>query len=287
MTNQGVLAGFAVMVSWGLADFIQSIPIRKIGTPKTLFLRNCLTLVFAGALALYCYLDGRITLGGVDFLVIMASSAAYIFGYYMFVKGFEIGNISLVSPIGSSYSIITVVLAFVFLHEKLPAVKLGAIFIMMMGVVLTATDLREIRNLRSQKGLKEALLSMIGVGIAFFILGFASKQVDILNVFIFASLSQAVFFIILSLFKNGRVKKEDLNFKISTIFIIHSLIVNTGWFFYIDGIGRHLVSLVTSLSALFPAVTVTLALIFYKEKLVTNQKAGIISILFGVYMISS
>lgn len=286
MTKEGILAGFAVMISWGIADFVQSIPIRKIGTPKTIFLRNCLTILFVGIIGLYFYFDKQITIKNADFLVIVSSSIAYVFGYYMFMKGFEIGNISLVSPIGSSYSIITVLLALLFLHEKLPLVKLFAILIMIIGVLLTSTDIREIKNITSQKGLKEALLSMSGLGIAFFILGLASKQMDILNIFIFASLSQAVFFIFLSLAKNGLVKKNDINFRISTIFIIHSLIVNMGWFLYIYGIGKNLVSLVTPLSSLFPGITVILALVFYKEKLVANQKAGIISILLGVYMIS-
>lgn len=286
MTTEGILAGFGVMISWGIADFIQSIPIRKIGTPKTIFIRNSLTILFVGAMALYFYFDKQIIIKVTDFLVIITSSIAYIFGYYMFMKGFEIGNVSLVSPIGSSYSIITVLLALLFLNEKLPAVKLSAICIMIIGVLLTSTDIRKVKSITSQKGLKEALLSMLGLGIAFFILGFASKQMDILNIFIFASLSQAVLFIFLSLTKNGLVKMEEINFKISSIFIIHSLIVNMGWFFYIYGIGKNLVSLVTPLSSLFPAITIILALIFYKEKLVMNQKAGIISILFGVYMIS-
>jgi drug/metabolite transporter (DMT)-like permease len=45
-------------------------------------------------------------------------------------------------------------------------------------------------------------------------------------------------------------------------------------------------AIVTAVSSLFPAITILLALIFYKEKLVVNQYLGILLILAGLFMIS-
>ena len=202
------------------------------------------------------------------------------------MKGFEVGEVSLVSPISGSFSIITVILALLFLRESISIVKLSAVFLMIVGVFLTSTDITKIKSIKSQKGLKEALFAMIGFGLSFFILGFVSKRMNSLNIFIFASLSQALFFIVLSVMKRGLITKGDMNIKLSSIFIIHSLIVNMGWFAYIFGVGKDKVSLVTPLSSLFPGITVLLALLFYKEKLVANQKLGIIGILVGVFLIS-
>jgi len=103
---------------------------------------------------------------------------------------------------------------------------------------------------------------------------------------VYVSFSQAIFFITLSVIKGGKIKRGDLNYKLLSIFIIQPVIVCIGWFAYIYGIGQDLVSIVTPISSLLPGVTVILALIFYKEKLVLNQKLGILGILVGVYLIS-
>ena len=127
---------------------------------------------------------------------------------------------------------------------------------------------------------------MIGFGVSMFILGFVSKQMDSLTLFVYVTFTQAPFFIMLSLLKGGTLSRRDLNFKLSLILVIQPIIVNFGWFFYIYGISQDLVSVVTPISSLLPGVTVILALIFYKEKLVNNQKLGILGILAGVYLIS-
>ena len=286
MIKQGIIAGLIVMACWGIADFLQSVPIRRIGTLKTMFVRNILTIFLVSPIGAYLFFNNQLSITLTNLSIIFVSSIIYILSYYMFMRGFEVGNVSLVSPISGSFSIITVMLALLFLGESLSIIKFSAVFLMLAGVFLTSTDIMKIRSITSQKGLKEALLAMTGFGLSFFILGFVSKQMNSLNIFIFASLSQAFFFIALSVMKRGLITKGDMNIELASIFIIHSLIVNTGWFAYIFGVGIDLVSLVTPLSSLFPGITVLLALLFYKEKLVTNQKLGIIGILVGVFLIS-
>jgi drug/metabolite transporter (DMT)-like permease len=286
MISEGVIAGLIVMVCWGTSDFILSIPIRKIGTLKSILFRNFTTILFITPLAIFHFNTGQMSISLFNFSIIFTSSLIFILAYYFLMRGFEIGKVSLVSPIAGAYSIITVFLALAFLGESLSGIKLMAIFLMLLGVFFTSSNITEIKNIRSQKGLKEALLAMLGFGISFFVLGIISKQMDSLSIFIYASLSQAILFIALSLLKRGRIEKEDFNFKIIMIFIIHTIIVNTGWFAYVYGVGKDAVSIVTPLSSLLPGVTVILALIFYKEKLVANQKLGIVGILIGVFLIS-
>ncbi len=286
MISEGVIAGLIVMLFWGTADFILSIPIRKIGTLKTILFRNLTSILCITPLAVFHFNTGQMSITFFNFSIIFTSSLIFILAYYFLMKGFEIGKISMISPIAGAYSIITVLLSLAFLNESLSSFKLFAIFLMVSGVFFTSSNISEIKNIGSQKGLKEALLSMIGFGISFFVLGIVSKRMDSMSIFIYASLSQAILFIALSLLKRGRIGKKDFSFKMIMIFVIHTIIVNTGWFAYIYGVGKDAVSVVTPISSLLPGVTVILALIFYKEKLVTNQKLGIVGILIGVFLIS-
>ncbi len=286
MLNNGIIIGLMVMACWGLADFIQSFPIRKLGTPKTMFVRNVLILVLILPFAVYLYINNQIAISTTGLLIISVSSFIYVLGYYMFMRGFEFGNLSLVSPISGSYSIITVMLALLFLNESLSLVQLIAVFIMIAGVFFTSTDISKLKSIKSQIGLKEALLAALGFGVSLFILGFASKQMDSMVIFIFATITQAVFFLIVSIIKRGIITKKDLDLKLSSVFIIHAIIANIGWFLYITGVGKNSVSLVTPISSLYPGITVLFALIIYRERLVMNQKFGIIGILVGVLLIS-
>lgn len=286
MIKQGIVDGLAVMFCWGLADFIQSIPIRRIGTPRTMFIRNVLTVLLVFPITIFLYVDNQLAIHPLQLLIIILGSLLYVLGYYMFMRGFEVGNVSLVAPIAGSFSAMTVLLALVFLNESMSTFNLAAVFSMIAGVFLTSIDIRKIKNFRSQKGLKEALCAMTGFGLSFFVLGFISKQLDALNIFIFTTLSQALLFIVISVSKGGVVKKKDISLKLFWIFIVHSLFVNLGWFAYIYGVGKALVSLVTPISSLFPGITVLLAILFYKEQLVPNQKVGIVGILVGVLLIN-
>ena len=286
MISQGVIAGLIVMLCWGCSDFILTIPIRKIGTLKTILIRNIISILLVTPVGFHLYFTDRMTISLLNLLIVLMSSLLFILAYYFFMKGFEIGSISLVSPIGGAYSIITVLLALIFLGESLSNLKMLAVCLMILGVFFTSSDITKLRNIKSQKGLKESILAMVGFGLSMFILGFASKRLDSITLFEYATLSQAFFFVVLSLLKGGRYQKGDINFKLFLIFILQATIVNVGWFAYIYGVGQDLVSIVTPISSLLPGVTVILALIFYKEKLVANQKLGIFAILVGVYLIS-
>ena len=286
MISTGVGAGLLVMLCWGCSDFMLSIPIRKIGTLKSMLARNIMTIILTIPVAVYLFSADRMSVTLPGFFIILTSSFLFTLAYYFFMRGFEIGSLSVVSPIGGAYSAVTVFLALVFLGESLSAMKLIAIVLMISGILFTSADIAKIKNIRSQKGIKEALLAMIGFGVSMFILGFVSKQMDSLTLFVYVTFTQAPFFIMLSLLKGGTLSRRDLNFKLSLILVIQPIIVNFGWFFYIYGISQDLVSVVTPISSLLPGVTVILALIFYKEKLVNNQKLGILGILAGVYLIS-
>jgi bacterial/archaeal transporter family protein len=284
--SQGVIAGLIVMLCWGCSDFILTIPIRKIGTLKTILIRNIMSILLVAPVGFHLFFTDRMAIPLLNLLIILTSSLLFILAYYFFMKGFEIGSISLVSPIGGAYSIITVMLALMFLGETLSNLKLLAVSLMILGVFFTSSDITKLKNIKSQKGLKEAILAMVGFGLSMFVLGFVSKLLDSIILFAYATLSQAFFFVVLSILKGGRYQKGDLNIKLFLIFVLQATIVNVGWFAYIYGVGQDLVSIVTPISSLLPGVTVILALIFYKEKLVLNQKLGIFGILAGVYLIS-
>ena len=92
---------------------------------------------------------------------------------------------------------------------------------------------------------------------------------------------------IFSILHKGQTKLRDL--KKNNIFwfvLVAQLIYTVAWAVINYGVSVGNTALITTISSLYPAITVILALIFYKEKLVLNQKIGILIILIGLILIS-
>ena len=282
-----IFCGLIVMMCWGIADFIQTIVIRQIGTPKTMVVRNILTLCIGLCLGTYLFTIHTLKFNPYAFGVIFASSSIYVLGYFMYMRGLELGMVSLVAPIASSFSIKTVLLSVVILRENLSTADLACIVLIVFGIFLLSTNLRKLRGIRNRAGLKEAILTMISFGLTFFILSLIPKNITTINIFLYSAISQSILFLALGLKMGGKVSSRNLSHNSICIFLCHSLLVNAGWFAYIIGSSQGKVSIIAPISSVFSGVTVLLALVFYRERLVLPQFVGIFFILSGIFILST
>jgi len=84
-------------------------------------------------------------------------------------------------------------------------------------------------------------------------------------------------------------KKMKLIFKpvhLLIIIIFSGILDVFGLLTYNMGISTEFVSIVAPISSAFPVVTIILAYIFLKERMVLNQKIGAVLILTGLILIS-
>ncbi len=278
------------MLSWGIADFLQSIALKKLTTAQVIFVSNLffviLTLPFA------FFVDLHISLSSL--IVVLIGSLFMSAGMVMFFESMKIGEVSIVSPISASYPIITVLLLITLLGHKLSIITLIAILIMMLGIALASTDLKKIRHIHTVKGVKEAVLALLFFGMYFFLLELLSSDVkffldframDPYTLFFYTSLFNGLALLIYGFFKKGKLDIKEIKSAVvymlsAEIMYIIAWIALTYGFTYGDS------AVITAISSLFPAITIILALIFFKEKLVKNQYLGISLILLGLFMVS-
>ncbi|WVV47000.1 EamA family transporter [Pseudomonas sp. NA13] len=109
--------GYVVL---GISDFIQSLMIRQLGTAKTMLVRNIFTFAVASLLGAYLIMSHQLRFDTSAVLIITCSSAAYVSGYYFYMRGCEVGNLSLVSPIASTYSLVTILFSIIFYKKGWP-----------------------------------------------------------------------------------------------------------------------------------------------------------------------
>ena len=296
MLSIGITVGLVLMFIWGIAGFLMTIPVKKIGNLKTQFASNVLAYIsLIPAISLY-FNSIDITL--INFILLLIAGFCIVIGIYFYYKGIEIGgDVSILSPIQGSFSVVTVVLSFIFLKEVLYFSKVVAIILILIGIVVTSTDLRKLKQFHSKKGVKYALIAMILLGLQFFILGIVSKDITLFgvhsdplthnNLFIFTTLINPTLFILFAILKKQIPTVKDLQRKsVAPIILVTSIMFAIAWFVLNYGLSFGQVSLLVPVSSLNPAITVLLAANFYKEKLVLNQKLGILVVLLGLFLIS-
>jgi drug/metabolite transporter (DMT)-like permease len=288
----GILLGLLTALSWGGSDFLARFATHRIGT-----LRTMLYMQFTGFLLLTIFLpwfggwghlaDGT---GWQPWAWGALAGALNFFATLTLYRSFEIGKLSVVAPISSSYPVLTVLLS-VLSGEHLRAARAIGIACTLLGVVLVAggenapnaDDVEGAR--RSGKGIGLAMCSAIGFGFLFWLLGTrivpatgATQTVWLIR--LTSSALTAV--LILAARKpfqppTGRVAG----------WILGMGLTDTGAF-VMNNFGMRIeqVAVVSVLASLYGAVTVGLAAIFLREHVSRWQWLGILAIFAGISLIS-
>lgn len=295
----GIIFGLTAAIFWGTSDFIARYATRMIGTYRML-----LYMQLFGVLGLSAYLlwSGElvrlVTHGGLGIVAwaILAGALNMLSSLALF-RSFEIGILSVVSPIASSYAAITIALAFLS-GEVVSQLHLLGLLVVLVGVVLAATSFpsverarkiaqvdREKRGLRLPGGVGMALLAALGYGITFWVLG--EHVVPVLGgvtpVWVIRVVTVCLLpLMALPLRQTVTLPRGRVWWYLAMIGILDTAA------FVADtvGLGFGQIAVVSVLASLFSVVTVILAWIFMRDKLQWSQWLGIGIIFIGIILVN-
>jgi uncharacterized membrane protein len=149
MTNiSPAVFGLLTAGSWGLSDFLSRKPAKNIGYFLT---ATFLQIVGLGEIALYVVLFAPSSLPKLAtnppvLLTNILIGIAAFFSLTFLLRGFSRGNMSIVSPVASTYPVITIFLSAVFLGEIVAGIQAVGIGILLVGIILAGINLRELRR---------------------------------------------------------------------------------------------------------------------------------------------
>lgn len=284
----GIISGLISMFGWGVSDFLVAKSSRKIGFVLTFFWAQSISFLIILLYFIFNLRTFDFNIVPKFILIIIISGFLGTISALAFYKSLSIGKVSLVGPITASWAMITVLLSVLFLKEVLTINQIAAIVLIIVGVILISSDLKEFfqkNKLIFLIGAKEAIIAMFGFGVAMFLLAIVVKQ---LGWFLPGFLSR--FFILIFLISYIILKKQSL--KIETKPINWILVVIIGFldiiafFAYSMGVSTEYASIIAPIAASSPLVTTMLAQVFLKEKLVLSQIFGIIITISGLILIS-
>ena len=280
----GILFGIIAMLGWGIADFFVANAVRRSKVTQALLWINTISFSILFIVFLLFFRLPALPIGTIAFLLI-TSLVAFI-SIMAFYKGLQVGNVSVVSPVSASATVITVILSILILKESINSLQAAAIAITICGAVLASFKLHDLMKLRLKnfsKGVEYALIAMFGWGILFILIDRLVDELGWFFPFFFLIMIELFYILAYSAFA-----KKALSFpKNAAVFIVLSSVFETTAFLSFGfGISMENIAVVSPIAFAFPAVTIILARIFFKEILDLNQKIGIAAVLLGLVLLA-
>jgi drug/metabolite transporter (DMT)-like permease len=315
----GVILGLTGAVCWGMADFAARFASRRVGAYRTLFFMQ-----FFGFIALSVYLKfaggfSHVAPGWQPWALTAVAGLLNVTASLSLYYSFEIGVMSIVGPVSSSYPALTVALS-IASGERINVLRGIGIAVTLTGVILAAmsfapkpTNSAEAPNppdkvnpadsadsagaadpakaanpsttSRLSRGVGWAVLAAVGFGFMFWFLGFhviplVGDAVSVWAMRLTALVSLAIF--ALPTRQSLRLPHGRIWWQLAAVGVMDTAA------YVANNAGLHIgpVSVVSVLASLYGAVTVLLAWIFLRERLERTQWLGIALIFAGIICVS-
>jgi transporter family protein len=270
------------MFGWGIYDFFAGVYSKKIGPYKTFFWSQLAGLFFVFLLTSLFSIALNLSV----LIVILLPMAAlfYSAGYLFFMKGFEVGNISIVAAIMNLWAVFTMFFAFVFMGQRLSALQTVGVLLIISGATLASLNWSEIKNKRFQLsiGVKETVAGAFFFGVFWNISEVISEEIGWLLTTLFVKMGIILFLLLLALFIKRELSLAKAAVKTKLVIVMIGIIEAGAVAFVNYGLSIGDAILITPIASALSVVTILMAIIFLKERVTKLQGLGIATAIAGI-----
>ena len=282
-----VLFAFASAFFAGVTSILAKIGVKDVDSHVATAIRTIIVLIFSWIMVFIIGSQSTIVnIDGKTFLFLILSGLSTGGSWLCYFKALQLGDVNKVVPIDKSSTILTMILAFIFLNEKITINMVIGMIGIAIGTYLMIQKKEKAEKIVKRKAwLIYALLSALFASLTS-ILG----KVGIENVE--SNLGTAIrtivvlvmaWIIVFATKKQRDIKKID---KRSLIFLILSgVATGASWLCYYKALQDGLASIVVPIDKLSILFTVLFAYIFLKEKLSKKSLLGLILIVVGTLLL--
>jgi drug/metabolite transporter (DMT)-like permease len=281
-TILSILLGIGGMFGWGIYDFLGGVFAKQIGSFKSLFWSQLAGFVFIFLLAII--VKSSVNVPVLVIILSLIAAILYSAGYLFFFKGFEMGNVSIIAATMNLWAVFTMLFAFIFMGQRLSAYQTLGVLMIIFGATLTSLNWNEIRNQRFQlsAGVKEAVFGAFFFGIFWNVSEIISEKVGWLLTTLFIKFGIILFLLIFSLLVKQGISLTKISTKTKTIILFMGVIEAGAVALVNYGLTIGDAILITPIASALSIVTITLAIIFLKDKITKFQGFGIVTAIVGI-----
>ncbi|KKQ34932.1 MAG: hypothetical protein US52_C0041G0003 [candidate division WS6 bacterium GW2011_GWA2_37_6] len=284
-----LVGGIGSMFGYGSSDYYAKTIINKIG--------DVLSLVYVqliGAILLFLYFLIDPVLPDFDtwkVITFLSMGFFYSLGYFLLYRAFEIGKMSVVSPISSIYSVLAAIISFVFFAEIFDLNKIIVFVLIVLGVILTSFNLREVKGKISLSDLSKGTFEALGAACIFGVFfPIWDKLIEGDGWIVWLIFLRMHIVVTISVFYLLMQKKNLADFRVKKKLWVRLLLVSVleVFAFYILSYSLNKVegytSIIVAIQSSYSIVTAVFAYILLKERLAMNQYIGVGLIVAGLVL---
>lgn len=278
-----IALAFASALFAGLTAVLAKIGLQGTDSYLTTALRTVVVLAFAWLMVFVVGSQNTLSQVSVfSFTFLVLSGLATGASWLCYFKALQLGDVNKVTPVDKSSTILTMLLAFVFLREPLQQHMLPAILLIAAGtwLMITKKDV-EVAGQADRRWLVFALLSALFAALTAILakVGIANVESNLAT-----AIRTGVVLVMawLLVFKLGRQREIKNIQRKSWLFIVLSgFATGLSWLCYYQALQLGPASIVVPIDKLSIVVTVAFAWIVFKERLSKKALAGLVLIVAG------
>ena len=271
----------------GITSILAKVGIKEVDSHVATAIRTIIVLIFSWIMVFVIGSQSTIVnIDGKTFLFLILSGLSTGGSWLCYFKALQLGDVNKVVPIDKSSTILTMVLAFIFLNEKITINMIIGMIGIAVGTYLMIQKKQGVEKIVKGKAwLIYALLSALFASLTSILGKFGVENIE-------SNLGTAIRTIVVLIMawilvfatkKQRDIRKID---KMSLIFIVLSgIATGASWLCYYRALQEGLASIVVPIDKLSILVTILFAYIFLKEKLSKKSILGLILIVTGTLLL--
>lgn len=281
-----VLFAFGSALFAGLTAVLAKCGIKKTDSDIATAIRTGVVLVFSWLMVFIAGSAGNITaLSAETWLFLVLSGLATGASWLCYFRALQTGDVNKVVPIDKSSTVLTIILAFIFLGEKVTLLKAAAVVLIGAGTVLMIEKKDVSETKPGKKGwfiyavlsaLFAAMTSILGkIGID----GVESNLGTAIRTAVVLVMAWLIVFLKGKKRQLSNIPKSELGF-----ICLSGLATGGSWLCYYRALQDGLASVVVPIDKLSILVSVGFSAVVFKERLSKKSAAGLLLIVAGTLM---
>ncbi|CBZ02778.1 EamA family transporter [Clostridium botulinum] len=282
-----VLFAFASAFFAGITAILAKIGIRNTDSNLATAIRTIIILIFSWLMVFIVGSQNLIyQISGQSLLFLILSGLATGASWLCYFKALQVGDVNKVTPIDKSSIVLTMILAFVFLGEKITWIKFIGMCAIGIGTYMMITKKEvEIKEISDNRWLFYAALSAVFASLTSIlgkvgISGIESNLGTAIRTIVVLIMAWVVVFVSK---KQGEIKNID---KKSWLFIcLSGITTGSSWLFYYRALQIGPASVVVPIDKLSIVVSIAFSYFILKEELTKKSFSGLAIIVIGTLLL--
>ena len=279
--------GFGVLsaIGIGIADLITIGLARKIGLINTGLWEKSLAILIVTPYFVLTTSGFEIVFEHWGLLVLLGF--INLLTYLFLIRSLQIGPVSVIAPLTTLFSIVSLGLAYLFLDERLTYFQVIVITVALIGAAVTVLKSGKFNLVSSSltAGVLLGFPATLLVGAQFFLQGAVSKQVGWFLGVYFPMMFSILGFIPISFYKREMPWKR-LTFRRFALLLLTSSLKIGAFFLFARGAELGSIGMVSVGATAYPIIPIIGGVLLFKERLIYTQVIGINLLLLSLVVLA-